>query len=618
MKNRVRQLLSVVLTTCMLVTMVPLTAYGADVDFQDDVSASVEAVEETQPDLTADTDVEIDEEEPDSTEDVSVETDDEENEEAADNLEVQSEDVFSSDEQTEEFTSEAVLNVDDCYQLTGTSAPTLKDTFLKIVFVDCGRKYFSVESLKQIIDNAASSGFKYVELGVGNDGLRFLLDDMKLQVNGTEYSSEAVKNAIHAGNEGYYNFDTDELTESDMDTIIDYASQKNIGIIPLVNTPGHMDAILSAANSLTGSTCSYNGSARTIDVSNATAVAFTQALMQKYIDYFASKGCKLFNMGADEYANDIYTKGSMGFGNLQSEKKYGYFVKYVNKMADMIKAAGMTPMAFNDGIYFNNDKSDGTIDNSIVVCYWSDGWSGYTPRSAADLIKSDDDGDGFRLVNTHGDYYWVLGKSDWQCSADKAAGFNYKKFQGGTIENPSGAMFCIWCDYPGADTDSNVVENTKNTIAAFGKTLPKTESESGSVKINESYNTNENKFTVDSSVTLTLSNNDKIVAFESKDPTVVSLKGIPAEKNEEENLASDETKEYSAVVGTALKPGSSTITLTDTKGGSYKTELTVAADRNNPVEKNITVTVNSDYTETLEGNLTAEELKYDNSVVNES
>lgn len=610
MKNRVRQLLSVVLTACMLVTMVPLTAYGADVDFQDDVSASVEAVEETQPDLTADTDVEIDEEEPDSTEDVSVETDDEENEEAADNLEVQSEDVFSSDEQTEEFTSEAVLNVDDCYQLTGTSAPTLKDTFLKIVFVDCGRKYFSVESLKQIIDNAASSGFKYVELGVGNDGLRFLLDDMKLQVNGTEYSSEAVKNAIHAGNEGYYNFDTDELTESDMDTIIDYASQKNIGIIPLVNTPGHMDAILSAANSLTGSTCSYNGSARTIDVSNATAVAFTQALMQKYIDYFASKGCKLFNMGADEYANDKYTGGSMGFGNLQDSGKYSYFVDYVNKMADMIKAAGMTPMAFNDGIYFNNDKSDGTIDNSIVVCYWSNGWDGYTPRSAADLIKSD----GFRLVNTHGDYYWVLGKSDWQCSADKAAGFNYKKFQGGTIENPSGAMFCIWCDYPGADTDSNVVAKTKDTIAAFGSTLPKTESES--VKINESYNTNENKFTVGSSVTLTLSNNDKIVAYKSTDSSVVSLEGKEAEKNGNENLASDETKEYSAVVGKALKPGSSTITLTGTNGRNYTTELTVAADRNNPVEKNITVTVNSDYTETLEGDLTAEELKYDNSVVN--
>lgn len=190
----------------------------------------------------------------------------------------------------------------------------------------------------------------------------------------------------------------------------------------------------------------------------------------------------------------------------------------------------------------------------------------------------------------------------------------HKEFQGGTIENPSGAMFCIWCDYPGDKSDSYVVAKTKDTIEAFGKTLP--ESVSESVKINESYNTNENKFTVGSSVTLTLSNNDKIVAYDSTDTSVVSLEGKQAEKNGEENLASDETKEYSAVVGTALKPGSSTITLTDTKGRSYTTELTVAADRNNPVEKNITVTVNSDYTETLEGDLTAEELKYDNSVVN--
>ena len=55
-------------------------------------------------------------------------------------------------------------------------------------------------------------------------------------------------------------------------------------------------------------------------------------------------------------------------------------------------------------------------------------------------------------------------------------------------------MFCIWCDYPGDKSDSYVVAKTKDTIEAFGKTLP--ESVSESVKINESYNTNENKFTV--------------------------------------------------------------------------------------------------------------------------
>lgn len=338
---------------------------------------------------------------------------------------------------------------------------------LSIVMLDCGRKYFSVDSVKQIIDNAAAAGFNNVMLAVGNDGMRFLLDDMSLTVNGTTYSSEEVAAAIHTGNEAYYNFTTDELTESEMDEIIAYAKTKGLGIIPVINTPGHMDAILDAAEALTGKTCSYNGSARTIDVTNSTAVAFTQAFVQKYVDYFAGKGCKYFNMGADEYANDKYTGGSMGFGNLQSTGKYSYYVQYVNQVAALIKNAGMTPMAFNDGIYFANNTSSGTFDTDIVICYWSNGWSSYTPMPAETLASM-----GFKMVNTHGDYYWVLGKSNWQCDAKKASVFNYKTFQGGTIDNPSGAMFCIWCDYPGADSESNVISSTAATIAAFGKTLP--------------------------------------------------------------------------------------------------------------------------------------------------
>lgn len=339
---------------------------------------------------------------------------------------------------------------------------------LSIVMLDCGRKYFSVDSIKQIIDNAAAAGFNNVMLAVGNDGMRFLLDDMSLTVNGTTYSSEEVAAAIHTGNEAYYNFTTDELTESEMDEIIAYAKTKGLGIIPVINTPGHMDAILDAAEALTGKTCSYNGSARTIDVTNSTAVAFTQAFVQKYVDYFASKGCQYFNMGADEYVNDKYTGGSMGFGNLQNTGKYSYYVKYVNAVAALIKNAGMTPMAFNDGIYFANNTSSGTFDTDIVICYWSNGWSSYTPMPAETLASM-----GFKMVNTHGDYYWVLGKSDWQCNAKKASGFNYKTFQGGTIDNPSGAMFCIWADYPGAETEASVISKTADTIAAFGATLPK-------------------------------------------------------------------------------------------------------------------------------------------------
>lgn len=468
MKSKIKRILSIVMTVSMLSTMVPLTTYGADfTDDSSDVQSTVEVP--AQNDVSA--------EEPDSndgsvqTPDVS--TGDQDALSAGDEepFSTDEEDTFSAGDEVDTFSDDAAsvtsVSLDSLYTTNKNSAPELDPNKLyKIVFLDCGRKYFSVDSIKKIIDNAAAAGFNYVELGIGNDGLRFLLNDMSLTVDGKEYSSEQVSTAVHNGNEKYYNFNTDELTEAEMGTIIAYAKEKGLGIIPLLNTPGHMDAILSAATSLTGVDCSYNGSARTIDVTNATAVAFTQALVQKYITYFSSKECQFFNMGADEYANDKYENTiGMGFGNLQTTGKYEYYAKYVNKMADMIKGEGMTPMAFNDGIYYNNNTTY-KFDNSIVVSYWSSGWGSYTPMSAADLISK-----GFKLINTHGDYYWVLGDDKPKCSVDKAKEFNYESFPGSDGIDSLGGMFCIWCDYPGAETEGSVVSKTKDVIAAFGKTM---------------------------------------------------------------------------------------------------------------------------------------------------
>ena len=383
-----------------------------------------------------------------------------------------------------------VLSLMPLTGFTKSSGEAVDGYKYNIMFLDCGRKYFSVDSIKTFIDDASAAGFNYIQLAVGNDGMRFLLDDMSLTVNGTTYTSKQVSDAIQAGNSAYngrfddkkteddgkiysYNPTTNELTQSEMDTIIAYATSKGVGIIPCINTPGHMDAILSAASSLTSTDCSYNSSVTTIDVTNKTAVEFTKAFLQKYITYFANKGCKLFNMGADEYANDIYTSGSMGFGHLQNEKQYGSYVTYVNNVAEMIKDAGMTPMAFNDGIYFNDVTNSGTFDTGILICYWSNGWSGYYPRTASNLVVKD----GFKLINTNGSYYYVLGKTA-KCSAETAKKFDINSFPSvstGTdtvSRNVAGSMFCIWCDYPGSKTEAEVISGTKDTIAAFQSVLP--------------------------------------------------------------------------------------------------------------------------------------------------
>lgn len=465
-----------------------------------------------------------------------------------------------------------------------------------IMFLDCGRKYYSVNSIKKLIDNASAAGFNYIQLAVGNDGLRLLLDDMSLTVDSKTYSSKQVSDAIHAGNEKYYNFLVDELTQNEMDTIIAYANSKGMGVIPCVNTPGHMDAILYAATSLTSTNCSYNGSARTIDVTNDTAVAFTQALLQKYITYFAGKGCQLFNMGADEYANDIYTGGGMGFGNLQTTRKYSYYVTYVNQVAKMIKDAGMTPMAFNDGIYFNSDTSSGKFDTDIIICYWSNGWSGYYPMSASDLAAPDK---GFKLVNTSGAYYWVLGKPNDQCSAEKARGFNYQTFpkQGGdeTISNPAGAMFCIWGDNPGAETEASVISKTAATIEAFGGTLPKTNPGS-TTPVFKVVGDVPNGGTLTMGSALTLRVPEGMTAIWTASPEGIVQIEVPDSANANGSVSG------SSVKVTALKAGDVTITATNPADPTQTANfaLTVSGPAA-PDTEYITLTVGQEATRTQDG-----------------
>ena len=164
---------------------------------------------------------------------------------------------------------------------------------------------------------------------------------------------------------------------------------------------------MDAGEALTGTTMAYDNSARTIDVTNETATAFTLAVLAKYVAYFAEKGCTHFNLGADEYANDKYTTGAMGFGQLQSRGQYDDFIAYVNNAAAIIKDAGIFSMAFNDGIYFNNVTDSGTFDSDIAVCFWTAGWTGYTVASASTLAQK-----GHKIINTNDNWYYVFGQHD--------------------------------------------------------------------------------------------------------------------------------------------------------------------------------------------------------------
>lgn len=346
---------------------------------------------------------------------------------------------------------------------TASTTKAADNEFYRIVHLDAGRKYFSVDSIKSIIDTAEEAGYNQVELYLSdNQGFRFALDDMTITTStGNTYDLTKALGDGYSDGSKYPDGSGKYLTQDEMTEIIKYASGKGIDIVPCINVPGHMGAILEEFPDFR-----YSTSKSSIDLENEEAVAFAQAITEKYASYFAGQGVRYYNLGADEYANDMST---MGFAGLYKNNKYQNFVDFLNSAAEIVINHGMTPRAFNDGIYYNNDISV-KINTKIQVCYWSSGWSGYDVASAETIASQ-----GHAMINTHGDYYWVLGNSSWQCSEQKASQFNYKSFQGGTIEEPAGAMFCIWCDVgnaDGTDDGSNVVNQTKNVITAFGKTLP--------------------------------------------------------------------------------------------------------------------------------------------------
>lgn len=326
-------------------------------------------------------------------------------------------------------------------------AATQDSEFLRIFHLDCGRKYFTVSEIEGIIDQLAENHFTHLQLAFGNDGLRFLLNDMSLTVNGKDYSSAAVTSAIKQGNTYLTSGSSGELSQSDMDAIIKYANTKGIQIIPLFNAPGHMYTAVNAMDTLgvggkhieisnltDGRTSNW-----AVNPTDATAVAFAKALLQKYVTYFAGKGSTMFNIGADESGLD--------------KDNYASYAEMVNGMNAIVRAAGMTTLAYNDGIYraeFASSQPDVKFDNNIVICYWTEENS----ISVAEFLSK-----GFKILNNNGDWYYVLGdylyrawlSTQWsyQSALSNLQSTPVTKMMGYTgTEQPMGSILCVWCDGP--------------------------------------------------------------------------------------------------------------------------------------------------------------------------
>lgn len=441
----------------------------------------------------------------------------------------------------------------------------------------------------------AQYGYNQLQLAFGNGGCRFLLDDMDLSYGDFTMDGSTVKTNITKGNEAF-NGDTRYLTEAEMTAIITYANAKNIEIVPMLNMPGHMEAILSQF-------AGYKDSNGNLDLDNTEACNFAYALLKKYVDYFAGNGCSFFHFGADE-----------------SKHTGDPMTKFLTKCAEIITGAEMTPRAFNDA------TGVATMPKSVQVTYWHK----ETNSQYASTLESA----GYEMINTHGRWYYVIktaqnseiGTKYWQGTVNTSATsvelptlkaekmdnkwvgineyFDGNPGYGSTISGSLGSMFCIWCDasQDAYLTDSDVISENENYGALYQieklaehywpDDIKKEETTKPTVTVSDGTAVPSQ---ITNGISLTLKS-DKSVTWTTSNPSVIDLL----------NPANSESITGTTVTLVAKGTGTATITATDSSGNAVSYTITVNdSTSGSDTVKNVKLTVGGSETITIADGITA-------------
>ena len=309
--------------------------------------------------------------------------------------------------------------------------------------LDCARKFFTKDWIISLIKDLSWQKYNSIQLHFSeNEGFRLQSDTL-----------EAI--------DGFQYVNNQYLTKQDMLEIIQVANEYHIEVIPSLDSPGHLGAVLRYLPSdySCASLFPYDGRrAQCFNIfTNDEARGFLIDLMTEFIDFFSEAGCKKFNIGGDEFLEK--------FSNFSNEQ-YVQIMEYFNEVSTIAKSKGMTPRTWNDGVMYGN-YTGYKLDPDIEICYWA------APQNCASIEKFVQNGN--KVVNFSDIYMYYVLSSWWLQNACPEGDRIYKEWhpgklstlQGGipqTYNKPyanfiKGGSYAVWCDVPGYMTQDSVANN---------------------------------------------------------------------------------------------------------------------------------------------------------------
>lgn len=267
------------------------------------------------------------------------------------------------------------------------------------------------------------------------------------------------------------------LTKAEVRRILALAAERHITVVPEIDSPGHLGAVLAAHPDLQLRNAAGVPTRGAIDISKPGSAKIVDELLDEYAGLFPGSA---WHLGGDEYLALMVRDPAASYPQLAAaaRRKYGpgagvqdLTTGWLNDRAATVRRHKATLFAWNDGFFAGGSV---TAARDLQVAYWTGKEIGARPPVA--YLSA-----GRKLVNYNDEFlYYVLGEPNQ---------FVYPTGQRiyerwtplvvrGTTPVPAkyddqilGGSFAVWCDLAGSQTQDQVARGVRMPLRALVQKL---------------------------------------------------------------------------------------------------------------------------------------------------
>ncbi|MFJ6695923.1 glycoside hydrolase family 20 protein [Streptomyces sp. NPDC091272] len=270
----------------------------------------------------------------------------------------------------------------------------------------------------------------------------------------------------------------DHLGQDEVRRIVALAASRHIKVIPEIDMPGHLGAVIAAHPGLQLRSAAGKASRGAVDISDPAAAKIVDELLTEYAKLFPGA---YWHLGGDEYRALTVSDPEATYPQLarEAQRRYGAKARvqdlatgWLNDRAKTVAAHGKTDVrAWNDG-YF----AGGVVDapKSREVAYWTGKEIG--ARGPQEYLA-----EGRKVLNVNDEYlYYVLGEPNtFQYPTGRRIYDEWTpRVLRGSESVPArydaqitGGQFAVWCDYHNAQTQDQIAKGVRLPLRATAQKL---------------------------------------------------------------------------------------------------------------------------------------------------